>query len=848
MNTVVVAECPLESWHLLVQVKVDAVKHPDKECWPKGKLRVSVAERADFTGAVSTESAQLADTGVAPAVTPIAGGPTQKDLWIKVEPEDGAPWANGAPEKVTVKPHQSTSVVLPLEPTGGGLEVLFSRSDGKPLVKQLAFKLRGTESKDGLSTVDGKRLLSPLKPGDYTVEVADLGALLLQEGPEGWKLGPEATGVLKAKVELGKVARVELHLTRYAKAQFVAFDIKPGLSRDKSGAGTGYLGASTTFEDMGRRYLLMKKAMQTAAAAGVSADEDVLKIFMAPEFYWRGRDGAYLIEQVSDIMELLRPEAQKADYKDWIFVYGTAIGYFQHGDGKGAQPFKLQVKSTGSWMDGGLPQLTTVNVVADPGLKRSKRSPANVCARIQQNAAKPIRWQVSQGRGTWWPWGAMTAGIVKSEKVSDDEYKLYLDNQEDFAQGTIALRPAAATEVFNLALIQRGGPPAKGGGLTEAIVYKEFISHIDFLGGTGKTFYKDDGSGRSILIHGAKARTVLPTQGSTDKLGTARNTPGLDGVTEVNKSGLGGGSLFTMEGISFGMEVCRDHCVNRLHDYLTKHARPGEPKPQIHLIPCWGMSIDLGPVCTVKDGLVFLVDGPKGPDACVVGEPRYSCPKHPADFKKTFGDCAKDDYFECKDHGHFAPAAGDCPVCNQPLKTTPRFVCAGPHELSAGTAGVAGVPAVPDCPECGDPTREIRVCLNCFRLTPTLNACIPCAVPVQTIDLVICEKAHEFAVATDCCGKPAVDQTTHFCSNHPHRADAAGPCLCGKAMTPGHFKLRQDWTRFAPGGPTPVPDVTESVTINKTTKRLSTDQAAIFERDGAIKVYPVKPIPPGQTF
>src|ERR1700761_131331 len=51
-----------------------------------------------------------------------------------------------------------------------------------------------------------------------------------------------------------------------------------------------------------------------------------LKIFMAPEFYFRGLYGAYDISFVSGIFEDLRAFTKDGKFKDWLFVFGTVIG------------------------------------------------------------------------------------------------------------------------------------------------------------------------------------------------------------------------------------------------------------------------------------------------------------------------------------------------------------------------------------------------------------------------------------------------------------------------------------------------------------------------------------------
>jgi hypothetical protein len=70
----------------------------------------------------------------------------------------------------------------------------------------------------------------------------------------------------------------------------------------------------------------MKRAIhQAQITCPSSADTSTLKLFMAPEFYFRGIRGAYNIQMVSIIFENLRRFTSQERFKDWLFVFGTVI-------------------------------------------------------------------------------------------------------------------------------------------------------------------------------------------------------------------------------------------------------------------------------------------------------------------------------------------------------------------------------------------------------------------------------------------------------------------------------------------------------------------------------------------
>jgi hypothetical protein len=112
----------------------------------------------------------------------------------------------------------------------------------------------------------------------------------------------------------------------YEQVQFIGFNIR----NDTNSTGTEYLGDDTDSVDIEFRCKAMVEAIQLAKTH-VSADRKVLKLFVAPEFYFRGKKGAYAVENISTIVPRLRQETDKYDYLDWLFVFGTALGSYGHG-------------------------------------------------------------------------------------------------------------------------------------------------------------------------------------------------------------------------------------------------------------------------------------------------------------------------------------------------------------------------------------------------------------------------------------------------------------------------------------------------------------------------------------
>ena len=116
----------------------------------------------------------------------------------------------------------------------------------------------------------------------------------------------------------------------YSKTQFVAYQLNTFTSYINSTGNWTYMGNNDSDADIDYRVNVMIKCIDEASKSSqIDADTATLKIFMAPEFYFRGVDGAYPVEKLSTIMDKLRNHTKATKFKDWLFVFGTAIGWME---------------------------------------------------------------------------------------------------------------------------------------------------------------------------------------------------------------------------------------------------------------------------------------------------------------------------------------------------------------------------------------------------------------------------------------------------------------------------------------------------------------------------------------
>ena len=105
-------------------------------------------------------------------------------------------------------------------------------------------------------------------------------------------------------------------------------DLDQAYARELKGVKTNIARREGAKTDIEKRCAVMVQAVKKAyASTGFAADSRVLKIFMAPEFYFRGQQGAYAVESLHQIPTALSAETSNGKYKDWLFVFGSAIGY-----------------------------------------------------------------------------------------------------------------------------------------------------------------------------------------------------------------------------------------------------------------------------------------------------------------------------------------------------------------------------------------------------------------------------------------------------------------------------------------------------------------------------------------
>jgi len=144
--------------------------------------------------------------------------------------------------------------------------------------------------------------------------------------------------------------------------------------------------------------------------------------------------------------------------------------------------------------------------------------------------------------------------------------------------------PLATKEIYNYALVQQGGVDAQGD-TGARVVTKELKSNVDFIATTANP--------GGLLWAQVQALAPSTTGG-----------PGRE-QQQVNYDGAG---IFSLAGITWGLEVCLDH-RDSVHRLQNSPQLPGENLVQLQLVPSCGMGIQAPSVIVETGGYVFNCDG-----------------------------------------------------------------------------------------------------------------------------------------------------------------------------------------------------------------------------------------------
>lgn len=100
--------------------------------------------------------------------------------------------------------------------------------------------------------------------------------------------------------------------------EFIAFCLNTAPHDNK------YVGEKIIDMDIRARVDLVKKAVMKAEEEKAGGNQ-TLKVFMMPEFFFRGPDGAYGMDDYQKLLTKLQKIVEAPRFRDWLFVFGTIV-------------------------------------------------------------------------------------------------------------------------------------------------------------------------------------------------------------------------------------------------------------------------------------------------------------------------------------------------------------------------------------------------------------------------------------------------------------------------------------------------------------------------------------------
>lgn len=126
--------------------------------------------------------------------------------------------------------------------------------------------------------------------------------------------------------------------SNYSKVQMIAYEINTfpegNYVRDNKYAfpvferKSKYKGNDNELLDISKRAAFIADAIANAYPKADNHD-DTLKVFMVPEFFFRGTKGAYGFDHYDQLVEMLKGMIKNAKYQHWLFVFGSVLLTFK---------------------------------------------------------------------------------------------------------------------------------------------------------------------------------------------------------------------------------------------------------------------------------------------------------------------------------------------------------------------------------------------------------------------------------------------------------------------------------------------------------------------------------------
>lgn len=349
----------------------------------------------------------------------------------------------------------------------------------------------------------------------------------------------------------------------YRKVQMIGFALSttPGSlhSIEETSDDGRYLGIDDVKKDISARLDFVKQAIENAYEMH-DTSSDVLKIFTIPEFFFRGNKGAYFGTPDSIFntyfQDFVSSVLSQEKYINWIFVLGTLITSNMKIE-KDQEPTKTLFPVGDALLDVYYRLHPLDQISATLGSRVGKPVSLSNLLKLADEKESASLYGKTEIRG-----------LGMEEQSEDSSYISVLTAALNYCDLT------ADIEVCNCCFIVEGGKEQP----LILSVQKKHKSKEDFI------------------LNGIEENYIQ----------TITCYPEIPERSEIKEEKGDPYSIFTYQGIRFGVEICLDHGRGRL---VQAHKRWSDELVDVQLVISCGMDIRPGSVVADKGGIVFNCDG-----------------------------------------------------------------------------------------------------------------------------------------------------------------------------------------------------------------------------------------------
>ena len=340
-----------------------------------------------------------------------------------------------------------------------------------------------------------------------------------------------------------------------------------------------YVGDANVDQDIATRIDYVKTAIEQIRTILGPNNPNHLKVFMTPEFLFRGPNGAYSVDKRDEVLKRLYNLASAPYYTDWLFVFGSILSW-------SAPTRRAGVFNRQRVLDQYAAKEVYNTVLLTPGGWRNYR-PLRDSA-WQQLAGTKLKNDYNE-RDFNAEMGA-TVGWIVSKRLRSSVDFVWFDN---FINGREAANLAAVdVDSYRDIMFDKGVADTWDLAMSDWEIWREIRGFAQTRTVNQQKQAHDDKIRRQHNLLTSRARNKIRDR-----------TPSWN----VNRTyhRYAGTGVLQHEGIDIAVEICLDHIASRLS---TGHKRRNG-KVHLHLVPSAGASIQDNAIVAKTNGLIFNNDG-----------------------------------------------------------------------------------------------------------------------------------------------------------------------------------------------------------------------------------------------